>query len=459
MHSSGAFNYADSTSNLSFSNQINMNKIYLLSCLLLLAGALRAQKDTVFVSHSESSETLTPTVLTDARNEVFKMQDPCRFLLKLNLAPLLPVQSREITTYNGIFEDNTWDVQGLDLSGEFKLTPSLSIDAGVQATLRSQDNWFTSITARIEPRWYYGMARKIKNGKQADNLSGNYLSVEYAYSRYRNKSIGSRNSLLINWGAQRRLFNGGYFDLGFGAGVGTVASNQFSRGGRVFFARPRAAIGLAMASPRSEKSAGTYCDVLRCFVEERRMWKLDLFNLVDFYSDYRLRAVSLAPTIAFEQKIANSAWSVNTEIGGRYYNARYTIGLNDLKQYFYSQFYQASIALEPRWYFNLKRRIAEGKSGNSLSGMYAALQTRWAYSYDPAGNLQEDVARSIQHWSVAPVWGFQQRFMRNGYVDFNIGPGLASKKYTLRSENGDKLTLKRGGLFYLAGGLRVGLAF
>jgi hypothetical protein len=436
-----------------------MKKIYLLPCLLLLACALPAQTDTVFISNSESNEAQTPAVFTDARNEVFKMQDPCRFLLKLNLADMLPVRALDINTYDGIFEENTWDVQAIHLSGEFKLSSSLSIDAGVQATLRNRDNWFTSMTARIEPRWYYSMSKKIKNGIQANNLSGNYLSLEYAHSRHNNKIVGNRNSLLINWGAQRRLFNWGYFDLGFGAGMATVASGPFNRGGPVFFARPRAAIGLALARPRSGKSASNYCDVLRCFVEERRMWKVDMFNLVDFYSDYRTGIVALNPSIAYEQKIGTSAWSVHAEIGGLLYNARYTIETVDQKVHFSSQVYQARIALQPRWYFNLKRRIAQGKSGNSLSGMYIAVQSRWAYSYEPASNIQSGVDRSVQHWSLAPVCGFQYRFMRNGYVDFNIGPGLASRQYSITNANGDKGIWKEGGLFYLAGGLQVGLAF
>lgn len=436
-----------------------MNKIYLLSCLLLLAGALRAQKDTVFVSHSESREVLSPSAITDARDEVFKMQEPCRFLLKLNLATLLPLQTRDAAIYRGVFLEDAWKVQGLEWSGEFKLRPSLSIDAGLQTTLRNQGNWFTSLTARIEPRWYYGMSRKIKKGTQADNLSGNYLSVEYAHTWYKSATQSDLNSLLINWGAQRRLFNRGYFDLGFGAGMAWFPSSPFSRGGRILYARPRLAVGLALARRQSDKSTGSYCDVLRCFVEERRMWKVDLFTLADFYADYRTRVVALNPKIAFEQKIGASAWSVQTEIGGSYYYGRYTSGLNDQKQYFHTQVYQTTISLQPRWYFNLKRRIAQGKSGNSLSGMYVGLQGRWAYGYEPASNIQAGAERSVQHWSLAPVWGLQHRFMKNGYADFNIGAGLASRQFCIVNSNGDKVTWKEGGLIYLAGGLRVGFAF
>ena len=436
-----------------------MRKFYLLPCALLLAGALRAQKDTVFVSHSESTGVLSPSAITDARDEVFKIQEPCRFLLKLNLATLLPLQTRDGAIYRGIFSENSWDVQRLELSGEFKLRPSLSVDAGIQTTLRNQGNWLTSLTARVEPRWYYGMSRKIKKGTQADNLSGNYLSVEFAHTRYKSVTQGNVNSLLINWGAQRRLFNMGYFDLGFGAGMAWISNGPFSRGGRILYARPRAAVGLALARRQSVKSAGSYCDVLRCFVEERRMWKVDLFTLVDFYVDYRTRVIALNPKIAFEQKIAASAWSVQTEVGGSLYSGKYAVETFNEKQHFTSQVYQTAVSLQPRWYYNLKRRIAQGKSGNSLSGMYVALQGRWSYGYEPASNIQAGAERSVQHWSLAPVWGLQHRFMRHGYADFNIGAGLASQRFGIVNSNGDKVTWKEGGLIYLAGGLRVGLAF
>lgn len=418
-----------------------MKNIYLLPCLLLLTCTLPAQTDTVFISNSESSEALTPAVFTDARNEVFKMQDPCRFLLKLNLASLLGPQE-------------------LHLSGEYKLHPAFSIDAGVQAIVRDDGDWMTSWTVRAEPRWYYGMSKKVKNGTQADNLSGNYLSLEYAYTRYRNKTQGNRNTLLLNWGVQRRLFNRGYFDLGFGAGMATVSSGPFNRGGRVFFARPRAAIGLAVARPKTGKGAGNYCETLRCFTEERRMWKIDFYNLLDFYKDYRYQWVSLAPNIGYEQKIAASAWSVHMEIGGLLSRAGFTVDNAGQKQTYNSHTYQTMAVLEPRWYYNLKRRIAQGKSGNSLSGTYVGVQSRWAYSYEQLGNVAPNIGdRRIKDWSLAPVWGIQHRFMRNGYVDFNIGPGLQLQQNTVTDENGEQMTSTQRNLIYIVSRLQVGLAF
>lgn len=413
-----------------------MKNIYLLPCLLLLACTLSAQNDTVFISRSESSEALTPAVLTDARNEVFKMQDPCRFLLKF------------------------LGLQELDLSGEYKLHPALSINAGVQAVVWEDSDWLTSWTVRAEPRWYYGMSKKVKNGAQANNLSGNYLSLEYGYTHFRNKGLGNRNTLLLNWGVQRRLFNRGYFDLGFGVGMGTVSSGPFNRGGRVFFARPRTAIGLAMARPKTVKSTGNYCEALRCFTEEHRMWKIDLYNLLDFYKDYRYQWVSLAPNIGYEQKIAASAWSVHLEIGGLLSRSGATVDNAGQEQTYYSHTYQAMAVLEPRWYYNLKRRIAQGKSGNSLSGTYVGVQSRWAYGYEQLDNVVPNVAdRRSKEWSCAPVWGIQHRFMRNGYVDFYIGPGLQLQQNSFTDANGEQMTSTQRNLIYLVSRLQVGMAF
>lgn len=235
-----------------------MKYLYILSCLLLFIFPLNAQQDTVFASNTETTETLSPTVLTAARNEVFKMQDPCRFLLKFNLISVIPTLLTEIKTYNARSGINGNDEQAIHLSGEIQIKPFLFYRCRIAnatsyqtgATITDND-WFSSFTARIEPRWYYGMAKKVKNGTQANNLSGNYLSVEYAYTRYRKLLPEARSTILLNWGAQRRLFNRGYFDLGFGAGMAFTKSSPFSRGGRAFFARPRAAIGLAAALTRS----------------------------------------------------------------------------------------------------------------------------------------------------------------------------------------------------------------
>lgn len=436
-----------------------MKKIYLLTCFFWIAYQGVAQNDTIYVSSTESNEPVSPAAFIDARDEVFRMQTPCRYLFKFNLMAVLPRLTGDRSFYPYLYLDNPLDVQGVDVSGEFKLTSSLSIDAGVQAIVRNQGNWFPSTTFRVEPRWYYGMSRKIKKGQQADNLSGNYISLEYAHSRYESNLLGDQNSLLLNWGAQRRIFDWGYFDFGFGAGAVWVSNSPYSRGRRILYARPRAAVGLAMTRRRTGKRADNYCEALRCFVEERSMWKADLLTLIDFYSEYRNKSINLNPKIAYERKIGQSAWSLHTEAGGAFFYGRYVSGFPGAnEQRFTSRVYQAAVTLQPRWYFNMKRRIALGKSGNNLSGLYASLQTRWEYSYQPGTNIQISGDRTIQQWSLAPVCGFQQRFMRNGYVDFNIGLGGASRTYIFETEVTDKATVKEN-LWYLAGGLRVGIAF
>lgn len=65
-----------------------------------------------------------------------------------------------------------------------------------------------------------------------------------------------------------------------------------------------------------------------------------------------------------------------------------------------------------RWYFNMNRRIARQQSANNFSGSYLSM----AYERSLAA-IQSD--RPRQHFSLS--YGFQSRFLANGFLDFSLG--------------------------------------
>jgi hypothetical protein len=182
------------------------------------------------------------------------------------------------------------------------------------------------------------------------------------------------------------------------------------RSNPVFF-NTRVAIGLALAAPRAGKGSGSqsYCDVLRCFLEERQMFRFDLLQLVQFRSDY----VQFKPSFAYERKIGESPFSVELE-GAFTGTGRKLYFTGDERTWGWE--YKAALSAEPRWYFLQKNRIAKGKSGNNLAGVYGGVNARYKWHYSEIYN---------QNWEkgaqLSPIVGFQYRLFRNGFVNYKFG--------------------------------------
>ncbi|WP_138995034.1 hypothetical protein [Larkinella sp. C7] len=143
-----------------------------------------------------------------------------------------------------------------DVSVERKLTPSFSVMGGFDFMLRynkydqfavpyynngtyiDTDRMFRGfVYAKVGTRFYYDMAKRIREGKAANNFSGNYIGIQYTRAlsvrviehRYDTKtgsSVGTNNYdiggaygaplLSAMWGFQRRIGRRGFVDLNVG---------------------------------------------------------------------------------------------------------------------------------------------------------------------------------------------------------------------------------------------------
>lgn len=117
-----------------------------------------------------------------------------------------------------------------EVAVEQKLTPAIAVLLSVRT-----DYWHlnagsetANISGLIAGRWYYGMNRRIRLGKSANNFSDQYLTLQTnlsVWTRIRNEnpslaSLGrpSYSWLGIAWGAQRRLGKLAYLDFNYGVG-------------------------------------------------------------------------------------------------------------------------------------------------------------------------------------------------------------------------------------------------
>jgi len=79
----------------------------------------------------------------------------------------------------------------------------------------------------------------------------------------------------------------------------------------------------------------------------------------------------------------------------------------------------AVIAVEPRWYYNLKRRANKGKRIDGNSGNYFSLRGRYHVH-----SMSRGAENSIYYLLVAPTWGIRRNIGKHFNYEAGVGAGL-----------------------------------
>lgn len=148
-----------------------------------------------------------------------------------------------------------------------------------------------------------------------------------------------------------------------------------------------------------------YENVFMTKVPTRKMFKLGY--LATTYNGLGFNA-------AFEYKVL-PALSLEASLTGRTNRMGNAITLERFERQFSGNNLFASIG--SRWYFEMNKRIARQQSANNFSGNYLGIM----YERSLAA-IQSD--RPREHFSLA--YGFQSRFLGNGFLDFSLGIYYAS---------------------------------
>jgi hypothetical protein len=347
---------------------------------------------------------------------VFSRKEPKKQLLKLGAMP---------NGSNGYFE----------LAYERKIAQDVSLNVILSNTNFGDkiDYYRPSLTNSlkigVEPRWYYTMKRDIKNGLISDNLNGNYvgLRTNLNYTDNETGPQGQSFNLIteLTWGLQRRILHNQYLDLNIGTGM-LHRFNKLNAAGEAtgqnkWLFNYRFTYGIILDNNLFKKNNAQNCDALRCFEEEKSLWKVGINRAIAANLDGVIGALS----IANERKINNSAWSIETKLGISAFQFR----SEKLPQV---ESYGANIQLMPRYYWDLNKRIAKGESANNLSGKYVGLSMAYGVQHyksrvaDPASNSNYDV--NIPSASLVPVVGFQKRLLNHLFIDANVGYGVFYRK-------------------------------
>ena len=417
---------------------------------LLFATAAFAQTDTVFTTLSQENGSLAPQQFISEYDRAFETMTPAKWMLKLDLGKTLnsPLTNPSVS-----------------IGAEAKLGKAISIDLNYQYSptvpygddfIQNSDKHRYSATLR----WYYDMKKRIAAGKSASNFSGNYFSVESAVLPLDGIAGSSTTyEFAAKFGLQRRLLRFGYFDLSYGIGAIRYPNTAFSRQQWAFSSKPQAAIGLAFFGPsKNQAPSGTACDVLRCFEENRRLLKIDLYNLLDLdvISNYFTR-FTVTPSIAYEQKIGNSPFSAEVSVLGEGLSL---ISKNNAAGHIKIKQFGLTGMTEMRWYFLQKRRMLQGKSGNNLSGVFAGMHAAY---YAAEGIFEQNGTSNGKSFynttATRAVLGVQRRFLDHGFIQFKVGAGSIWKRDKYDRTVGSESIYKEGPKWNYYAEFKAGLAF
>ena len=190
------------------------------------------------------------------------------------------------------------------------------------------------------------------------------------------------------------------------------------------------------------------CDVFQCFENENNLWKISWPRI-----SLSTTVQYLNGSVGYEQKIAKSAFSVNTYLNLFTLN---TLQKNtqqydpSTKTFFTGNGQNLSLGvhlhIQPRWYFLMNRQVRAGKSGNNLSGFYAGVNNVFFGSY---GLTENDRYKSASGF--APMFvntgllmGYQRKLFKNGFIDLNITKGLLDREPYLLGRNNFIFDFKLG---------------
>jgi len=433
--------------------------------------------DSIRITHTQETGTLENQRFIDKYDYVFMTMEPTKWMLKAygNINNLL---GSEI--FQGGYIKRTVDFR---LGVERKLSPSFSIE--INATRNGispfrengfidysdyystgRKRWVTS----AELRWYYDMATRIRQGKNSNNFSGNYLSLRYERAWQKENSVATgfggtngkwntdyfgsyyHSQLSLNYGLQRRFFRYGLIDFSFALNRNTnqlIHRKYTFLNGDNSISKPidrnniqesitatsqhnwtittNFKVGVALADFKKSSKIPA-CDVFQCFENEHNLWKISWPRI-----SLSTTVQYLNGSVGYEQKIAKSAFSINAYLNSSIYNfsdnnttfydpTTNTTFMSNSRSFNISEF----LYIQPRWYFLMNRQIRAGKAGNNLSGVYTGLNNVIFGSYGFSKNDRNQDTFDFKPLFVTTglLMGYQRKLFKNGFIDLNLSKGV-----------------------------------
>jgi hypothetical protein len=397
-------------------------------------------------------DTFSPANYEGQYDYVFARKEPKTQLFKTGILGFQTGESFELFAYERKINQDmsihlSMNIRGIGSS--YKSSRLLNNSFGERDTSFRSSEGFVNIA--IEPRWYFNMKKGIKSGLIANNFHGSYISLRTSYglendpyfipdwkfnkdSSFATTSFNDmpkRNHFISNelcFGIQRRILRFQYIDFGIGTGIRTRIKTNFPTDEKrmQWIFNYRLSYGFVLDGFKKKKNNAARCEALHCFEEEKSMWKIGLSNLITRFNQKQFSGILSA---AYEQKIPNTMFSLegNVAVAGNAHARGYSFSKNDNR-------YAVRVGVMPRYYYELKEKIAQGKSANNLSGNYLGLKLDYdrAQKFD---NLQS------QSFDATLLWGSQQRILKHLFYEFWVGYDFLFEKTKLETSESHGMTL------------------
>jgi len=150
------------------------NILFLIS-LFLFKSAFG--QDSSQITFTEEPDTLVKQRFIDRYDNVFMTKVPTRHMLKIGISQYYqPIQF-------SLSDDKILNNSSLMLGYEFKFLPSFSVALSSHLPVYSAEIPSKYVVKNIvydaQLRWFFDMKKRIREGKSANNFSGNYVAVNY----------------------------------------------------------------------------------------------------------------------------------------------------------------------------------------------------------------------------------------------------------------------------------------
>ena len=87
------------------------------------------------------------------------------------------------------------------------------------------------------------------------------------------------------------------------------------------------------------------------------------------------------------------------------------------------------ITLEPKWYYNLEKRVSKSKNISGNSGNFISLKTSYSPDWFVISNY--DNLRVVNQISIIPTWGIRRNI--GNHFNYETGIGLGFRHYFAKS--------------------------
>jgi hypothetical protein len=384
-----------------------MNRILTALLFLSIAQVTFAQ-DSLKVSFSQEQDTLIKQRFIDRYENVFMTKVPTRQMFKLAVVGSLIQGS------------------GFNFAYEYKLLPSLSVEASVYAQVSRFNDGLAynllhlgirnvNVWANAKARWYYNMNKRMAKGLNANNFSGAYIGASYEQSLYMpNGSNKNAGRLGLLYGFQSRFFNHGFVDFAVGLYQRELGQFYPFENSPAFLATENFVLGthfnIGIAAGDWKRSKKTpLCDVMFCDELIQGHLKVQAPNIT-----IGLKNQIVWTEVAYERAIGKTPLSAQVNVGLNYFNQKMTQGTGTTA-------FSADANLALRYYFLQRFQQRHGKGGGNFSGPYAGLIAGFSRNNIKSSNIfQPEINESSSQFNGAAALGYQQRLFKKLYIDVSM---------------------------------------